>query len=204
MAENQELRDAARQMASLALDKLRQEGTLGVRQKELLRRALNTASDAFDWNRLQGSETVRTTAATKHVTELADFGADILEQELTDELATKKGEVQQIKKIAASVQKMGKDARASFPAEVVYQHTARDGSGGMVTKTVTLTLTNAEEALNAAATLEKRLEDMTKLRDQMLVQLDLRRRQVREMKRGLPTFVTSAHGLIQDVLSTPY
>jgi hypothetical protein len=203
MADNPELSDAGRQLATLALDKLRQEGTLGVRQRELLRRALTTTGDAFEWNRLQGSETVRANAAAKDVAALADFGADLLEKALTEELATKKAEVQQIKKIQASIQKLAKDSRATYPAEFVYQHSARDGSGGTVTKTVTLTPNNAEEALAAVATLEKRMEDFAKLRDQMLVQLENRRRLVREMKKGLANFVTAAHGLVLDVLSTP-
>jgi len=197
-----ELKEAGRRLASLALEKLQQDGALGVRQREHLRRALATAAAALGWDLIPGSKTDRMAAATKDVAKLADVGAHLLERDLADLLTEKKGEMLRLKKVAKSVQKLAADSDASYPAEVEYSHTARDGSGGLVTKTETLTLSDAGEALNAATTLEKRLEGFAKLRDQMLEELKHRQRQVGEMRHGLSSFVESSNGLVVEVLAT--
>lgn len=202
-ADTPELGKAARTLASLALAKYRQDGTLGVRQGEQLRRALATAADALDWDSIGGSTADRTAAAASDVAEIAESGAELLESDLEELLAEKKGEVKEIARVVESVQKLAADPSASYPTEVEYSHTKRSPSGSLITKIETLTLNDAGEALAAAATLEKRMEGLAKLQGQMLEELKEKRRQVREMRLGLPGFVESSDGLVTELLTMP-
>ncbi|MEX1257157.1 MAG: hypothetical protein WEG36_06020 [Gemmatimonadota bacterium] len=204
MTRKPELIETARTLASLALQRLHQDGTLRVRQGEQLRRALATAATALRWDSIPGSKDDRVAAATKDVAELADAGAQLLERDLVDQLTGKKGEVLQIKKVAKSVHKLAANSAVSYPTEVEYSHTMRSGQRGLVTKTETLTLNDAAEALNAAATLEKRLVGLEKLRDEMIKELKDRQRQVKEMRQGLPGFVRSSNGILAELLTSSY
>ncbi len=202
MMKSPELDGAGREMASLALERLRQDGRLRVRQREQLRRALSTAADALGWPSAPGSDTDKIKAATKDMAKLADGGARSLEQDLVELLAEKKTEMQRLEKVAQEIQELAADAKTSYPAVIEYSHTARDGSRGLVTKTETLTLNDADEALSAAASIEKRLESFAKLRDQMIEDLKHRQRQVAEMREELPSFVASSNALVAEVIAT--
>jgi hypothetical protein len=197
-----ELNETARQLASLALEMLQQDGTLAVRQREQVRRALVLAADALQWSAIPGSRTDRMAAAKKDVAALAEAGAYSLERDIADLLHEKKSEIRQLEQIAKSVHAMATAPDASYPAEVEYSHTARDGSRSLVTRTKTLVMGDADEAFSAAASLEKRMEGSAKLRDLMLVELKQRRHQVRQMRRGLPGFVEWSNGLVAEVLSS--
>lgn len=199
-----ELDDVSKALASLALARMKQDGSLRVRQREQLRRALTTAGDRLGWVTLRGGLTDRVKRATKDVTRLADAGTQALEGELAAAVADKKREIAQLSKVAASVQSMADDDDASFPAEIEYSHTARTGTKLLVTRTETLTLSDRDEALNTAAMLEKRIEGWEKLRDQMLVDLKDRQRQLRALKDSLSGFVDSSKGLVGEVLATLY
>ena len=201
MTNNPELRETARTLASLALEKNRQGGTLRVRQCEQLRRALFTAAASLGWDSMPGSREDRVAAATRDVAELADAGALLLESDLADELTGKKDELLRIKQVAESVQELAADSTVSYPTEVEYSHTTRNGMGNLVTKTATLTLNDATEALSAAAALERRLVGFEKLRDQMIGGLKEKQRQVSTMRRDLPGFVESSSGLVVELLA---
>lgn len=189
-------------MALLALEKLRQDGTLGVRQREQLRRAFSAAADELDWSSMPGSNDDRVAAATSDVEELAAAGALSLERDLAEMLEEKKAEMEQLEGIVASLERLAADEETSYPTEVVYSHTARDGTRRLVTKTETLTLNDADEARAAAAKVEKRLESFAKLRDQMIEDLEQRQAQLDEMRHGLSGFVASSNGLVVEVLAT--
>lgn len=199
-----ELNEVGRALASLALARMRQDGSLRVRQREQLRRALATAADAMGWVAIAGSTEDRVTRAKRDVAALADAGAHALERDLADEVAGKKSELEQLKDVARSVQKLAVDAGASYPTEVEYSHTARHGTRHLITKTETLTLSDADEAQNAAATLEKRMEGWAKLRDQMLEELKYKQGQIRDMKGTLSGFLDASQGLLGEVLATRY
>jgi hypothetical protein len=139
--------------------------------------------------------------ATKDVSKLAEVGAQLLERDLADQVTGKKAEIQQLKKVAKSVEKLASDSDVKYPTEVEYLHTARSGVGGLVTKTAILTLNDASEALDAAATLEKRMDGFTKLRDQMLLDLQQRQRQLKVMKQGLSDFVESSSRVLGELLT---
>lgn len=189
-------------MALLALEKLRQDGTLGVRQREQLRRAFSAAADELGWSSMPGSRDDRVAAATSDVEELAAAGALSLERDLAELLEEKKAEMEQLEGVVASLESLAADEQTSYPTEVVYSHTARDGTRRLVTKTETLTLNDADEALAAAAKVEKRLESFAKLRDQMIEDLEQRQAQLDEMRHGLSGFVASSNGLVVEVLAT--
>lgn len=197
-----ELTKAGRKMALLALEKLRQDGTLGVRQREQLRRAFSAAADELGWSSMPGSRDDRVAAATSDVEELAAAGALSLERDLAELLEEKKAEMEQLEGVVASLESLAADEQTSYPTEVVYSHTARDGTRRLVTKTETLTLNDADEALAAAAKVEKRLESFAKLRDQMIEDLEQRQAQLDEMRHGLSGFVASSNGLVVEVLAT--
>lgn len=199
-----DLDDVSKALASLALARMKQDGSLRVRQREQLRRALAKAGDGLGWVTLRGGLVDRVKRATKDVTALADAGTQALEGELAAAVADKKREIAELSQVAASVQSLATDAEASFPAEVEYSHTARTGTRLLITKTETLTLADRDEALSAAATLEKRIEGWAKLRDQMLEELKDRQRQLRELKGTLSGFVDSSQGLVGEVLATLY
>jgi hypothetical protein len=201
MTDNPELRETARTLASLALEKNRQGGSLRVRQSEQLRRALVTAAATLGWDLMPDSREDRVAAATRDVAELADAGAQLLESDLADQLTGKKDELLQIKRVAESVHELAADSTVSYPTEVEYSHTSRNGLGHLVTKVATLTLNDAMEAQNAAETLERRLVGFEKLRDQMVGELKERQRQVSVMRRGLPGFVESSSGLVVELLA---
>jgi hypothetical protein len=199
-----ELNEVSRALASLALARMRQDGSLKVRQREQLRRALATAADAMGWVAMGGETPDRVKRATRDVTALADAGASALEGDLADEVAGKKSELEELERVTRSVQMLAMDAHASFPAEVEFSHTARHGTRHLVTKTETLTLSDADEAQNAVATLEKRMESWAKLRDQMLEELKDKQRQIQDMKATLASFVDASQGLVGEVLATRY
>ncbi len=198
-----ELDDVSRALATLALARMKQDGSLRVRQREQLRRALTTAGTRLGWVTLRGGLTERVQCATKDVAALAGAGAEALEGTLAAAVADKKREIVELGRVAASIQSMADDD-ASFPAEIEYSHTARSGTKLLVTKTETLTLGDRDEALNTAALLEKRIGGWEKLRDQMLVDLKDRQRQLRALKGTLSGFVDSSRGLVGEVLATLY
>jgi uncharacterized protein YoxC len=197
-----ELDEVGRKLASLALERLRQDGRLKVRQREQLRRTLATAANAMDWVLIAGSTADQVTRATSDITALADAGANSLERDLAEKVADKNGEMEQLKDVARSVQELAADADTSYPTEVEYSHTARHGSQQLVTKTETLTLGDADEAQDAAARLEKRMEGWERLRDQMLQELEHQRRQIDDMKATLSSFLDASQGLVREVLAT--
>lgn len=196
-----ELRELGRELASLALDRARQDGCLNVRQREQLRRALSRAAEARDWILIAGTATERITAATRDLAVLAEAGARSLGSDVADLIASKNGEMKQLRQVAQSVQKLAMDASAAYPTEVEYSHTARHGSQSFVTKTQTLTLTNADEAHGAVASLEKSMEGWTRLKDNMLEDLEHRQHQVEQMRGSLSGFLDASRGLVGEVLA---
>ena len=193
----------AGKLATLSLEKPRQNGHLRVQQREVLRRALIAAAESLGWELIRGTEAERLAAAKKDVAKLANMGAELLERDLADLLATKKGETAQIKKVAQSLGKLAADSNTSYPAKAEYAYTARNGSAGLVTKTEILTLEGADEAQSASNTLENRLEDLTKLRDLMLEDIKRQQRLVSELKKDMSSILESAEGLTVEVLSMP-
>jgi hypothetical protein len=198
-----ELGEARRNLAALALDRRRQNGVLGVRQHEVLRRTLTFSGKALGWDLLPGSSADRLSAAKKDVATLAEAGVDLLKRDLADTLARKRTEIASLKQVVAIVRRLAVDANAAYPAEVTVAFTARSGLGRLVTKTEALVLGDGAEALRVAEELEKRENDRTRLRDQMVEELKQGQRQLNEMMKELPSFVESAEQVVAEVLAMP-
>jgi len=197
-----ELHAAGRTLAFLALERLRQDGALPVRQREQLRRALVTAGKVLDWGQIPGERTDRAAAVNRDMAALADFGAKTLDHDLARQLDEKGGEIDALQDMTRTLRALAADPDASYPAEIAYAYTARDGQRRLVTRTEALVLANADEASDAAALLEKRLEGYAKLRDQIVEDLARGRRQIDVMREGLGSFVASSNGLVLEVLAS--
>lgn len=189
-------------MAALALEAHTQGGSLLVRQREHLRRALSTVGRAHHWGAMPGDRADRFAAAARDAAQLADMGAHAMERALAEELEEKRAEMPALRALTGSVRDLAADPDASFPATLEYSYTARDGLRRLVTRTETLTLADAGEAQSALARLEKRLDSFARLKDQMLEELEDRRRRVGEMRSGLPDFVASSRNLLGEVFAT--
>ena len=196
-----EARQLAHGLASLALARVKQGGHLKLREREELRRIFASASELFGWATLRRDSVE---AATKDLLKLARSGARLLTREFADEVASKEVEMSELEKVEISLHKLAKEADFTDPIEISYSHTGRKPPEGLVTRTETLTLTNAGEATEAAQTLEAKREMWDKLRLEMLVNLGERQRQLDEMKRSLPAFMESSDGLVRHVMSTRY
>jgi hypothetical protein len=196
-----EVLELGRTVATLALERMQQNGKLNVRQRDLLRRALAQMAEARNWVLLPGAATDRLTRATQDLAVLAEAGALSLKNDVEDEVAAKNDELRQLKEVARTVQKMATSERTVYPAEIEYSRTARQGTQNLVTKTDTLTLSDNAEAQSAAGTLEKSMERWSRLRDQMLEELLQRQHQVEQSRRSLSEFVDAARPLVGEVLS---
>lgn len=195
-----ELRDVSRQLASLALAQVNQEGHLGIRQREQLRRALSTAGEALGWaGRVAASDDAVAEVSTD-VLAMAKGGAKSMARDLAEELAGKKTEMSQIRRAAASATKMAESKKTTYPTEITYSFTVRDATGDLVTKTETLPMENPEEALNAVAAIEKNPTGRLKLKDLMIADLKQKQKQVEVMTKTLPDFIEYSHDLLRDVL----
>lgn len=197
-----ELNAASRTLASLALDRLRQEGGLAVRQREQLRRALATAGEALEWGVFDGERADGAAAAKKDLAALAELGANSLEQDLARQLEEKRAEIDALEDVTRSLRALAADAETVYPAEVAYTHTARDSQRQLVTKIATLVLVDADGAATAASSLEKKLDGFTKLRDEMIDDLRQSRRRIGEMRKELGGFIQASNGLVLEVLAT--
>jgi hypothetical protein len=180
---------------------VKQGGHLKLREREELRRVFASAAELLGWATIRRDPVE---AATKDLLKLARSGARLLTRELADEVASKKMEMSQLEKVANSLHKLAEGADFTDSVEISYSHTGRSPPQGLVTRTETLTLTDADEAAEAARTIEAKRETWDKLRREMLDALGERQRQLDEMKRSLPAFVESSDVLVRHVMSTRY
>jgi hypothetical protein len=184
-------------LASLAIAWMKQDGRLRVRQYEELRRALAKVAEFRGWA-ATGADPVA--PAIKDVKSLTKAGSQFIAQELVEELADKKTEVSRLREVADSFHELADTAEWGGPVEVSYSHTAREGDG-LATRTQTLTLVDAGEAKEAAATIEKKLDTWEKLRSQMLEDLKQQQHQLTEMEDSIPAFAEASRATVGDVLA---
>lgn len=190
-------RQTAIKLASLALAWMKQEQTLGVRQREELRRAVATTADLRGWTETGADPAA---SAIKDVKNFTKAGSEYITEALSEEMARKKREVTQLQKVADSLYKLAETADFEEPIEVDYHHTAREGDG-MATRTQTATLTNAGEATDAAAMIEKKLDNWEKLRLQMVENLKVEQRQLKDLEHVIPDFAEASRTVVGDVLA---
>ena len=118
---------------------MEQDGVLITRQREQLRRAFIAAAELLNWDAIDSAPVE---VASRDVAKLTQTGLREISRELAEEVAAKKSEMSQVKKVARSIQKLAKDDKFTEPVEVIYFHTAR-AADGFVTRTVTLALADA-------------------------------------------------------------
>ncbi len=196
-----EVLELGRKVAMLAIERMRQAGSLNVRQRDQLRRALARTAEARGWVLIPDGTVDRVTKATQDLAILAEAGALSLKSDLREEFAAKNNEVKQLREVAQAVQRMAASARTSYPAEIEFSHTARHGPQNLVTKTQTLTFSDTAQAKDAAASLERNIESWAKLRDQMLEELEHRQHQIEQTRRSLSGFVEAYRTLVGEVLA---
>jgi hypothetical protein len=197
-----EMRRIARQVTSLALVRIKQGGRLNVRQREDLRRALARAGEKLGWGMTAAHSEDPLGAVTKTVKRMVRSGARSLKREVAEDLTEKKREEKQLEKVIEEIRSLAEDESTDYPVEVTYSHTGRDASSGLVTKTETLTFTDADEALQAAKKIEKRMGRWAKLRSQMVDDLKQRQNRVGEVTSNLSEFVDSSRPLLRDIIVT--
>jgi hypothetical protein len=197
-----ELQDVARQVASLALAKVEQDGSLSIRQREQLRRAFSAAGDTLGWTRTVAMTGEPAKEVRNDVMSVSKRGAKLLAGDLADELEKKRSEVAQLEKIASLARELAENPETSYPTDVSYSYTTRDASQELVTRTETLTLNNAQEMHGAADTIEKTIAGRGKLTDLMINDLEEKRERLDLMTRTLPDFLKSSHGLLREVVAT--
>lgn len=193
----------ARELASIALVRMRQEGRLSVRQHEGLRRAFASAAGLFGWVGLEDGTHESMEAATRDLMTLAEQGARFLDDELAAELAEKKEETSRLKQVAKAIGPLAEKGDFDEPVEIPYCHTAKEGAQRWVTKVTRLTLTNSTEAEEAARGIEKNIEAWDKLRAEMFAELKGKQRELVEMRKTLPSLLQSSRGLLSEVLTAP-
>jgi len=203
--ESSEANPLARELASIALVRMRQEGRLSVRQREGLRRAFATAAGLFGWVALEASTYESMEAATGDLLTLAERGAILLDGELAAELAEKQAETPRLKRVAEAISQLAEKGDGDFdePVEVPYCHTAKEGAQRWVTKVAKLTLTSSAEAHEAARGIERNIDGWDKLRAEMVSELKGQQRELAEMRKTLPALLQSSRGLLSEVLSAP-
>jgi paraquat-inducible protein B len=197
-----EMRRIARQVTSLALVRIKQGGRLNVRQREDLRRALAEAGENLGWGVTAAHSDDPVAAVNKTVKRMVRSGARSLKREVADDLTEKKREEKQLEKVIADIRALAADSSVEYPVEVSYSHTARDAASGLVTKTETLVFEDADEALQAAKKIEKRMGRWSKLRTQMVEDLKQRQKRVGEVTGNLSEFVESSRPLLRDIIVT--
>jgi hypothetical protein len=197
-----EVAPVARELASIALVQMQQGGQLSIRQREGLRRTFATVAEHLGWDALEAGVADPIDVATRDLLRLAERGARLLDDQLTDELADKKTETSRLGQVLKAIGKLAEDDSFGEPVEVAYRHTAKDGAQGWVTKEATVTLTSASEAQQAARGIENNVDGWDRLREDMVSELKRRRRQLAEMKKTLPSFLQSSRGLLSEVLAS--
>jgi hypothetical protein len=196
-----ELARVCRRLAELPLAELEQESPLGVRQIEQLRRALAEAGEGLDWTATAAHSDDSIADVSKDFMTMAKGGSRAIGRDLANELAAKKVEVKQLTKTLASTTKLAEDPKTEYPSDVTFSYTVRDAFSELVTKTETVTVTEAGEATSAAAALERSMPARTKLADLMIIELKRKQSQLEVMTKGLSDFIESSRGLLQEVMA---
>lgn len=198
---SEEAREVAGTIARLAFERHQQDGRLKVRQREQLRRALVAAAGVMGWEKNPVGNDDPVDLAARDMLKLARLGAKNMAQDMADSIARKKAEAKELKKVAKELLKLAKDKKTEYPVQMTYEYTAKGPTRGLVTKEAELELEAPSDAEDAAATIEKKLERWTDLKDQMAGEMKQTAGQIDEMAKGLPEFVDASRVLIGEVFA---
>lgn len=196
------VQEIARELTTLGLVHVKQDGLLNVRQRETLRRALAGAADALAWDVKAATSSDPRGEAVKDLKKLVQAGAQTLKSEVADELSVKKSEEKQLEKVVESLEKLVEKSEKAFPSDLTYFHTARDVTQGFFTKTETLTLNDATEAKDTLQTIQKSLNRWGKLRVQMHEELQQTQKRLGILSGDMTDFIDSSRALLDELLLT--
>jgi hypothetical protein len=106
-----------------------------------------------------------------------------------------------LRRVVAEVQDLAGDADTTYPTEVQIAFTSRTSLGRLITKNESIVLADRPGALVVMEDLQRRENDRSRLRDEMIEELKQDQRQLSEVKKELPSFVASTEQLVTDVLA---
>lgn len=189
-------------MGRLAVACHNQDGEFRVRQRERLRRALQVAAEALNWDALASLHDEPIEEITADVRWMTKAGIGAIERDLDSEIRQKKQEVRQLRRTVVALTDLAAEDASAFPTEVAYQYTSTQGQGEYVTKEQELLLEDPDSAIKAASTLENRLDRLRRLRDEMLEGLKQRRSTLDNARSELASFVSVTRPVVREVLAT--
>jgi len=196
-----ELKDVPKDLATMALAHVRQDGDLGVRQGEQLRRALATIGEAMGWTATRLESDKAMVSLHHDLLTLAKGGAKFLAKDLVDELALKKTEVERLQASSDEARARAENEKATYPWHIPYSYTVRAAVGDLVTKSDVLVINDVAECLSAADSVVKNIAGRTKLRDLMIIALEEKQVRVEAMTKTLPEFLQDCDGVLREVLA---
>jgi predicted XRE-type DNA-binding protein len=192
----------SREIAHLAFVKVKQDDWLTVRQEEQLRRALMSLGELLAWEVTSANSDDPIADVSKSTKKMMTNGARAIKRSLANDMAIKKAEITELKKVARSTRKLSENPKTVYPFEITYHRSARDSVQSMFTKTEDVEVNNAEETLALAEAIERQIDHWTTLRDIMIAELKLEQKQLGVMTKNLSEFVKSMHTLLGEVVAT--
>jgi methylthioribose-1-phosphate isomerase len=192
----------SREIAHLAFVKVKQDDWLTVRQEEQLRRALMSLGELLAWAVTSANSDDPIADVSKSTKKMMTNGARAIKRSLANDMAIKKAEITELKKVARSSRKLSENLKTVYPFEITYHRSARDSVQSMFTKTEDVEVNNAEETLALAEAIERQIDHWTTLRDIMIAELKLEQKQLGVMTKNLSEFVKSMHTLLGEVVAT--
>jgi t-SNARE complex subunit (syntaxin) len=180
----------------------KQDGRFRVRQREQLRRTLQDAAEALEWDVVTAIVDDPIDELAQDVQRLTKAGIRAIEKDLEAEIQEKRQELKKIERTVTTLEGLSEKSESDFPTEVTYQYTSSQGNGIYSTKEEEVLVESPTEAAEAAARLEKRIARLTRLRDEMVEELKRHRGSVNEAKSQLVEFVTGTRHLVHEVVAT--
>lgn len=197
-----EVREIGRSLATLGLVRINKGEKLNVRRRESLRRKLAEAGEPLRWSEVAALSDDPVAVAAGDVKKLVESGVRSIEKSVSDELEEKKKEVKRLEKVMASLRDLAEDPDVEYPTEVTYSRTARSSGDDFTMKTETLTINDADEALDAARKIENSLPNWTKIRDEGVADLKRQQETLKALTGSVSDLVESWRGVLKEVLIT--
>ncbi|MCH1569784.1 MAG: hypothetical protein L7S64_00415 [Longimicrobiales bacterium] len=197
-----EVKKIARELTTLGLVHVRQDGLLNIRQQENLRRALADAGQALAWDVKAATSADPIPEVIKDLKKLVLAGAKTQKEEVAAELKVKKSEEKGLEKVVVALEKLIENADKAFPTEISYSHSARDITQGFFTKTELVQMEVVTEAEDTLKLINKSWNRWGKLRVQMFEDLQDTQKRLNILSNDLEPFVGSSQRLLDELLLT--
>lgn len=156
----------------------------------------------MDWEVVASIRKAPVDKVTVDVRRLTGAGLRAIERGLESEITEKREEIRRLKGVARSLRKLADEDVSAFPVEIAYRYTSSDGGKGeYLTKTKELEIESPGAAEEAARRMEQQMDRLSRLRDEMVQELEREKHVVGQAKVELREFVRGAHPLIGEVLA---